>query len=483
MKLAIDFGISYTKIAVQKNDQIYMLSDRGKLIPSIVSYDTENKQLGFKYDQEFKLNKSDYIEDISLRDELQRNPFFSLGSYELLDILTFYFAYLNNTYINEIENIDSIAINVANDFGLNSRKILIQALANAFHTQNISIIPDPMARYLGYYFEQADVVTGDILSITLNESNYECSFLTVAEDQTSIILESQFYFRNELFTTNAINEGILYKQAKNAGMYLDNKWQFDAILVIANDNSEKTQAEKKLINNYFSSLPIISPEDTQLFILKGLLSYLKSKKEQSKFAELRCIYPYKFFITTLDKPNAKINLTELPFDTTNLDLDINKNYKLFSISKNSEFNISADNKNFYVKIYEKQDIIDLGSENTNNDINLDIDLNISSHYLLLEIKKALTEVPDTLNLYLNLNEGSVELVEDRNDIILEGDKPEPFQSIQGYQALFDYMKESQAKYPEFINDFQARLDKINDGDLNHEKTLKFRLYALLYATK
>ena len=208
MHVGLDFGTSYTKLGYLKNDNFINLCPEER-IPSLAALHKKENSLLYGH-----------IDIETLPAELTTWPFFKLalkrnrhvylGNYSLLEILTGYFVFIKNQYLQNIEdNMDSLTISVPNYFGMNARRIILQAAKQVFPAVNPVLLPEPVAAILGFNSLTNKPVSGEVLSIDIGGGTSDISFLTLAADGQEILLETQLQMGHDAFSGSEIDRAII----------------------------------------------------------------------------------------------------------------------------------------------------------------------------------------------------------------------------------------------------------------------------------
>ncbi len=207
MNLAIDFGTSFTKIAYM-DDVFINLTAKG--VPSVFAHMTEKDQLVFGY-KALQLKGPGINLFPSFKLKLKRKLDFSVGSYNLAEILYHFFAFLDNQYV-KAANVDfrSVSLAVPNYFGLRARSLLIKALKRLYPQASIFLVPEPVAALVGHILvNQNKELDGDVLVIDMGGGTSDFSFLTFSSDSKEIIIESQLQMGQDVFSGWEIDRAIL----------------------------------------------------------------------------------------------------------------------------------------------------------------------------------------------------------------------------------------------------------------------------------
>lgn len=137
---------------------------------------------------------------------------------------------------------------------------------------------------------------------------------------------------------------VLKNRARELGLFKNDKWQVDYVLLLG--GASYTWGLTDFIKRFFPGITVITPEERQQNVVKGLCAY--AEYYYSLFS-IQTIYPFSFHIE-----DREGYLQKIPFDTANLDLNLKQKYKIYSLDAFSPFNLSADKDCLQVKIYETE---------------------------------------------------------------------------------------------------------------------------------
>ncbi|HZJ85360.1 MAG TPA: Hsp70 family protein [Syntrophomonadaceae bacterium] len=210
MNLAIDFGTSFTKIGYMSDGHFNNLTGLNGL-PSAFAYIRAKDQLLFGYNA-LQLSGPDIYLFPNFKLELKRNLNFSVGSYNLAEILYHFFAFLDEEYIRPSHiAFTTISLAIPNYFGLNARQLLIKTLDRIYPKSIIYLIPEPVAALAGHIIvNKNEEIDGDILVIDMGGGTSDFSFLTFSSEDTEIIIESQVQMGQDVFSGLEIDKAILH---------------------------------------------------------------------------------------------------------------------------------------------------------------------------------------------------------------------------------------------------------------------------------
>ncbi|MEQ8175123.1 MAG: Hsp70 family protein [Syntrophomonadaceae bacterium] len=208
MKLGIDFGTSYTKLAVWQDGEMLDLLEGP--MPSAATYVPDLDKLFFGA-LAVQLESASNPSTRFFKLHLKRNRGFNLGPYSLEALLYNFFSFLKEYYVLPMGiRPDSINLSIPNNFGLKSRRALISAAQKAFSLDDIVLLPEPLAAVLGYNWAHPDQsASGDWLVIDVGGGTVDFSFISLNPMQNEILLESQFQVGHDAFSGSEVDRMVL----------------------------------------------------------------------------------------------------------------------------------------------------------------------------------------------------------------------------------------------------------------------------------
>lgn len=447
MHLGLDFGTSYTKLGLCDNGKfINLLGNKGQ-VPSVAAYLPSRHKLRFG-PQALRLDEAGAETAFFFKLALKRQPDLHLGPYSLPEIIKAFFRFLQEEYL-EAKGIKAASLNIAvpNYFGLNSRRILLEAAREAFGIEEVFLLPEPLAAAIGYnLLHPTTPLRGDILSIDIGGGTSDFSFLTLAQDSKEMLVESQFQIGHDAFSGAEIDKAILERllfpsftmqtgirlpdvfysgklntprarfdynrlrllaeslkialsreeeyyldfpdfraghslnvevtaellsnrlapvfrrleeyiedqvklRATSLQLYSAGKWHIDVVLLLGGASQSKGLSE--LIAAIFPGVKVISPSDPSFYVLRGLCH--EGGGAKSAISALKGIYPFCFYIEGIDPKTHSHILEKIPFDTANLELDLQKQYPFFTLPVDSHYNLAEEKERVLFRIYEVEE--------------------------------------------------------------------------------------------------------------------------------
>ncbi|HEX3012452.1 MAG TPA: Hsp70 family protein [Syntrophomonadaceae bacterium] len=206
MKLAIDWGTSYTKIGYLKEGTLINLAGPYASVPTAAAY---NDAVGLIFGSKALRLRENTLTVPQFKLELKRNPNFFLGPVNMESLLYEYFNFLLQNYIIPAgEPLESVTVGVPNYFGLNARRLLLDVLIRCFRVEKVELLPEPAAAAIGYNLNNEAPLQGEILSIDIGGGTSDFSFISIAgrDDYT---VESQFQTGHDAFSGNEIDRAIV----------------------------------------------------------------------------------------------------------------------------------------------------------------------------------------------------------------------------------------------------------------------------------
>ncbi|MDD3878905.1 MAG: Hsp70 family protein [Syntrophomonas sp.] len=559
MQLGLDFGTSYTKLGLRHNGEFITLLGNEGQIPTVATYLPSQRRLCFG-PLALRIDEAGAETAFFFKLALKRQASLTLGSYSLPDLLLAFFRFLQQEYL-ESKGIkaESLYISVPNYFGLNSRRILLEAARQAFGVKKVFLLPEPLAAALGYnLLHPLFPLQGDILSIDIGGGTSDFSFLTLAHDKREMLVETQFQIGHDAFSGSEIDQAILQhllfpaftiqtglrlprefysgkftsshdrfqynrlrqlaekikiELSKEEHYHLDfpdfhagyslkmeitaemlasrlepiferlkyyieeqvklraqalhlfsaDKWHIDAVLLLG--GASQTRGLKDFIASIFPHLKVICPEDPSFYVLRGLCHW------ENDGISIKSIYPFTFYIERMGPDGSSHILEKVPFDTVNLELDLEKRYPIFSLPVDSVYNLSPDPDSVLFRIYEV--------EEEDNKVNLE---RFSGQEMVWQWEGPRQELHNYLELYLDLKKSRIESGE-----ALSATRTLPVDS-NILSGLLARQKEIQKliadshSNPHLAEDFGehlSRLEKVNKPYYNHSKTTLYKLLYLL----
>lgn len=257
-------------------------------------------------------------------------------------------------------------------------------------------------------------------------------------------------------------------KAASLGIYEQGQWNLDYLLLVGGASS--TLGVKEVLASIFGNIPIIVPEDREFNVLTGLCTW--EPQMLSVFnSSISTIYPFNFYIERYN-PDQQIHiLDKLPFDSSNLPLSFTDKYKIFTLGKDSVYNLSSDPVGIKFRIYEAGEAEEC--------ITIE---RFTNREVVLEVDTLKENLPEFTDIYLDLSNARLDL-----DILPDYLPQEPLPTTDARAALFDkqiilYEKYTQLKFaiPDLMNDYREHLKLIKNGpEGNYDDHLRSTFFKLL----
>lgn len=563
MHLGIDFGTSYTKLGYWSEHGFVNLAGAGNHIPTIAAYSPAQGGLYFG-DLALRLDEPDISQCLFFKLALKRNLSFHLGPYSLAEIMEQFFRFLNREYVQtNLLEIDSITLSAPNYFGLQARRILIEAARNAFSCPEVKVLPEPAAALFGYNQTADRPLHGSILIIDIGGGTTDFSFLETGEEEIGLLLETQFQIGNDAFSGSEVDRNILRRlflprfemetgllipdrfyaetlssprdrqlltrwmleaeavkvklnqqtqvnvhipdfyqgwsvsmpisreicewqlrdvfarlqtyclqtvleKARRLGLAAGQEWLLDAILLVG--GGARMHTVQEIIATCFPDVNLVIPADSEHLVASGLCSdYSRTHLNRTS---IKTIYPFDFYMQSFDDRQGKFCLKKIPFDTANLELDINLPYKITSITK-AELPREAGGDQYGLCIYEAPQ----GEKDFMNQ-------RFTGLEPVLNVQWPEETVPEEIDVYLNMKDTRLEIntkIEKRSD--QRKTIPRLRSLIDQKETALDTLKNYPYISPELVTDYSAYLRELESQPLltadNYSKTVQFQLLLLL----
>lgn len=201
MHIGIDFGSSWTKIGYwDKNQQQGLAAD----IPSLAALDTDQQTL--LYGTAAQKDSASIVYPF-FKLLLKRNSAYNIAGMSLQEVLNGFFAHLCQEYIPEPAA--SVTISVPNYFGINARRMLINAARSTMQAPSIHVLPEPVAALLGYNVSAEHSLQGDLLIADMGGGTSDFSLVSVSPANHDIWLETQMQMGNDGFSGREVDLAVL----------------------------------------------------------------------------------------------------------------------------------------------------------------------------------------------------------------------------------------------------------------------------------
>lgn len=206
-------------------------------------------------------------------------------------------------------------------------------------------------------------------------------------------LEPVFSRLSNYFVTNVKN------RAESLGVFKSGRWNLDYVLLLG--GASLTRGVAGMIAKLCPGVMVISPPEKDSAVVRGLCTWMDD--ELINQTTVRHIYPFNFYIEKKTGESETTALEKIPFDTANLELDINGIFPVFSFPIHSDYNLAASPENFHCRVYELTEEEDENQATGERFLGQD---------LALEIDLPCTLMEDTATLCLNLKQSRLELMGD-----------------------------------------------------------------------
>lgn len=233
-------------------------------------------------------------------------------------------------------NYDYISIATPFCYDCLTRSTIIDILTHQYGIALCNIIPRALCLMTGYLLlNPQDDLQGNLLIIGGDNKQLDYAFIFVNESQTTLEYQGWGSLKD------------LQYAAAQLGLYSNRKWGFDHI-IYENNSSNVAQYLSSLQS--YPAIKLISPHDVPVMVEEGL-RYLGSKSGLTRPRDLRILYPYDFYLQKFDPLKNQPVLTKIPFDTANLELNLNGSYQLARLT-NQELYPDPKTQKVSLSVYE-----------------------------------------------------------------------------------------------------------------------------------
>ncbi|NLW91637.1 MAG: Hsp70 family protein [Syntrophomonadaceae bacterium] len=256
-------------------------------------------------------------------------------------------------------------------------------------------------------------------------------------------------------------------KAERLGFYRNGQWELDHVLLLG--GASLTRGVKEMISHLCPGVMIISPREMDSAVVRGLCHW--SDEGFSAKTTIKNIYPFDFYIEKKATESDSFCLEKIPFDTSNLELDLEQIYPIFSFPFQSDYNLAADSENLHCRIYE------ISEGEDPNDVTPDRFL---GQEILLETEDENNLIGENVTICLNLEQSRIELT----GCEITGGKTKSLldwrhELPNHQQAALSLLKDFPLIDKRLKNDFDQHLQQISESSA-YKSWENTALYKMLY---
>jgi len=247
-----------------------------------------------------------------------------------------------------LNSMTSAAVSYPHYWNLSRRRTLYKACQAAWADRSISLLPSPVAALLGHGSTQN--LDGDILVGELYENMASFSLLTVVQAGRDISLEMQLPLEYRQPLGQSLQDFItshLQPRAKQLGFFAAGSWRLDAV-ILAGTESLLHQAASQ-IKSICTPRQLVVPEQADFQVARGLAEWAAG----GNHCRVKAIYPFEFVLETFSPDSASHQFETLPFDTSNLAMDLNGRYLITTLITKSPDSTAAKQPEVHYRLWEK----------------------------------------------------------------------------------------------------------------------------------
>lgn len=378
------------------------------------------------------------------------------------DSLVNYLASLCPQQISD--TVTSVIISYPNYWGMKYRHRLFQLAESAFKGISYDLLPGSMAALWGS--DSTSSLLGDLLIIDGHESRVDFSLLTVAQAGQDVCLECQLPMDHTEKLGSTLQDFInteLRRRAEQLGFYDSGLWTLDAVIMIG--PAAWLDEAAPIVENYFTSVKPILPEKAEFQVARGLARWGEMSLARPR---LRMIYPFQFAQELSNSDQVGSRVTNVPFDTANLALDLADRYLITTLLSQSNSNLSTTDQGVHYRLFE------------DCDHSCDLDDSFLEPELIWEFHGSCASTPDPLGVYFNTRKFIIE-----SDSIgqISGDTPTLPDLTGVYHESGQRLLTIPFLHPQLKTDLRILVDQPEEYDLDTQLELtRLRLLTLLQLT-
>ena len=193
MRLGIDFGTAYTRMAALTADGlVYSGSAWPGPIPGILACCPATGQIYFGTEAN-EVDRNEVLVWPNFKLDLWQNPETVIGNLDFEKIMAAYLAFLKQQIpLGSGQAIEAVTLSMPAYCSINTRNRLYNALHQVFADAAISLLPEPLSILLGYQaLHPQQELAGDILLIDFGDGRVSFSIMSLVSNRRELILETQ----------------------------------------------------------------------------------------------------------------------------------------------------------------------------------------------------------------------------------------------------------------------------------------------------
>lgn len=213
-----------------------------------------------------------------------------------------------------------------------TRSVLTNYLNNHYGISDIFILPRPLALLVGFLAKHHELDNpGNFICLFFADNYIDFAFISITD--TAITLEYQ----------NTGNYESLMATAKNMNFFSAKGW--DSVNILGAGSYDHTHIPSAL-TELVQANHWLQADDPLNVVLEGLQEIHKGRTKPGK--SLHIIYPYDFYLGRCASPDNSQLLSKLPFDMTNLELELNGVYKIACLTDDDFYNCETEFLELYL---------------------------------------------------------------------------------------------------------------------------------------
>ncbi len=260
-----------------------------------------------------------------------------------------------------------------------------------------------------------------------------------------------------------INEHVREK-AEYLGLFREGRFMLDYLLLLG--GASQTRGVDRLIAQICPGVEIAHPQDLSFNVVRGLSQWKQAGL--ASFLNVKSIYPFSFYIEKWNPFRTGTILERLPFDTENLELDINGRYKVFSVPLASPYNLATNPGSLKLRVYE------LASA----DLQANVEQFMGQDLILQIDNEEITS--DTVDLYLNLGTSTMEVGGENHFTTIVTEKQFFPHLLSHQETALDLIRLYPETNPQLLQDFEEYLNDFSrQPSPDYSILLMYKLLAFL----
>lgn len=214
MEIGIDLGTSYVKIGTLDQDGAFInLLGPGGMMPAVAAYSPRDGRLCFGEEAE-RLDAPGVTLWRFFKLAIKRSPHLALGPWPLGEVVAGFLRHVRRCALPPDAAVSQVATCIPNYFGLQARRLVLEAVRDTFPGAAVQLLPEPLAAMVGLLQarrgRQQPPLTGSWMVVDVGGGTADASIVDLGgAGGSSMVLEAQLQTGSDAFSGAEVDKALL----------------------------------------------------------------------------------------------------------------------------------------------------------------------------------------------------------------------------------------------------------------------------------